>query len=371
MAGERFCSENLKAPLSMIMVQVFTTAMLLLSKVVLTQGIFVFALLAYRHVVAAIFVAPFAFFFEREMWKKLTWRAMMWIFINALFGISLAMGMYFYGLRDTMAGYSSNFLNLIPILTFFFAVVVRIEKLGLDSKGGRVKVIGTVLCVGGAMIVSLYKGKVLHIWPSHMIIHQESAEESAQVHNMLRGTLLLLGSCTSYACWFIFQVKLYKVFPSKYWATTLTCVAGCFQTFIVGIVINRNMDAWKLKWDLQLLTIVCMGVFSTGAMFCLASWVISKKGPIYPPMFNSLSVVFTTILESVFMGQDITVGNLIGMFMIIGGLHAFLWGKEKELRTQDVKVEDISEPKHSQIFSKEIIVNKDGDEITSNATEIS
>ncbi|XP_020250216.1 WAT1-related protein At4g08300-like isoform X2 [Asparagus officinalis] len=318
MAGERFCSENLKAPLSMIMVQVFTTAMLLLSKVVLTQGIFVFALLAYRHVVAAIFVAPFAFFFEREMWKKLTWRAMMWIFINALFGISLAMGMYFYGLRDTMAGYSSNFLNLIPILTFFFAVVVRIEKLGLDSKGGRVKVIGTVLCVGGAMIVSLYKGKVLHIWPSHMIIHQESAEESAQVHNMLRGTLLLLGSCTSYACWFIFQ-----------------------------------------------------GVFSTGAMFCLASWVISKKGPIYPPMFNSLSVVFTTILESVFMGQDITVGNLIGMFMIIGGLHAFLWGKEKELRTQDVKVEDISEPKHSQIFSKEIIVNKDGDEITSNATEIS
>ena len=63
---EMMCySDNLKAFLSMMLVQLFVTAMLLLSKVVLDQGMFVFALLAYRHVVGAVCVAPFALFSER------------------------------------------------------------------------------------------------------------------------------------------------------------------------------------------------------------------------------------------------------------------------------------------------------------------
>lgn len=51
--------------LAMVMVQIFVTGMQLLSKVILREGTFIFALMAYRHIVAAICVAPFAFFFER------------------------------------------------------------------------------------------------------------------------------------------------------------------------------------------------------------------------------------------------------------------------------------------------------------------
>lgn len=197
----------------MILVQIFTTVMLLLSKVVLSRGIFVFALLAYRHAIGAAFVAPFAFFLERGMWKRLSWKAVFWIFVNAMFGVSLAMVFYFYGLRDTTAGFSSNFLNLIPIVTFFFAVIARVEKLRLGSRGGNVKIIGTLLSVGGAMVVSLYKGRALHIWPSNfMIMHHELPNEEVQAHHWMRGTLLLLGSCISYASWFIIQDV------SKHWS---------------------------------------------------------------------------------------------------------------------------------------------------------
>lgn len=50
---------------SMLLVQLFATGMQLLSRVILVQGTFIFALIAYRHVVAAIFVAPFALYLER------------------------------------------------------------------------------------------------------------------------------------------------------------------------------------------------------------------------------------------------------------------------------------------------------------------
>jgi hypothetical protein len=51
--------------MSMLMVQIFATGQQLLSRVILSEGTFIFALMAYRHVVAAIGVAPFAFYFER------------------------------------------------------------------------------------------------------------------------------------------------------------------------------------------------------------------------------------------------------------------------------------------------------------------
>lgn len=51
--------------MAMLLVQIFTTGLQILSRVILSQGTFIFALMTYRNVVAAICVAPFAFCFER------------------------------------------------------------------------------------------------------------------------------------------------------------------------------------------------------------------------------------------------------------------------------------------------------------------
>lgn len=54
-----------QAFLSMVLVQVFATGMQLLSRIILVQGSYIFALTTYRYIVAAICVAPFALYFER------------------------------------------------------------------------------------------------------------------------------------------------------------------------------------------------------------------------------------------------------------------------------------------------------------------
>ena len=61
------CFVSSQAVMSMLMVQAMATGMQLLSKIILNNGTFVLALMTYRHVVAALCMAPFAFYFERYL----------------------------------------------------------------------------------------------------------------------------------------------------------------------------------------------------------------------------------------------------------------------------------------------------------------
>nr|KYP73299.1 hypothetical protein KK1_005917 [Cajanus cajan] len=47
----------------MILVQVFISGMQLLSKAILVKGSFIFAIVSYRHTVAAICILPFGIYF--------------------------------------------------------------------------------------------------------------------------------------------------------------------------------------------------------------------------------------------------------------------------------------------------------------------
>ena len=54
-----------KAPAAMVLVQLFQTGQILLSKVVMGHGMFAFALVAYRSALGAAFLLPLALICER------------------------------------------------------------------------------------------------------------------------------------------------------------------------------------------------------------------------------------------------------------------------------------------------------------------
>ncbi|GAY63688.1 hypothetical protein CUMW_227650, partial [Citrus unshiu] len=73
-----------------------------------------------------------------------------------------------------------------------------------------------------------------------------------------------------------------------------TCIIGSIQPMILGLCLDIQKSIWRLRWDLQLVTIfhsIRLGVV-TVAKFCLLSWVIAKRWPIYPSILNLLSLVF-------------------------------------------------------------------------------
>ncbi|WCJ27565.1 nodulin MtN21 /EamA-like transporter family protein [Euphorbia peplus] len=318
--------------MSMVLVQVFATGMQILAKIILNNGSFVFALMAYRHIVAAFCLAPFALLLERDIHitQKLSWVVFFWLFLNALTGISLPMSLFYYGLRDTTATYAVNFLNLIPILTFVLSIIMRIEKLKLGSREGKMKSFGAILCVGGAFISCFYKGK------SFFIIHKTSQLHHININHQtthwIRGSLALIASCFSYASWYILQVKMMKILPSKYWTTMLTCIIASVQSIIVGLLLDTSKTAWQLGWNLQLATILYSGAFGTAATFCLIAWAVAKWGPTYPPMFNPLTLLFVAFSDALIFRLPIHLGNLLGMILIIVGLYSFLFGRRMETR---------------------------------------
>ncbi|XP_004954555.2 WAT1-related protein At5g64700-like [Setaria italica] len=336
MASSSWSMEAVMLPASMVLVQAFTMGALLLSKLALNVGMEPFVLLAYRNLIGAIIVAPFAFYFDRGMLRKVNLRVFGWLSISALLGIVLGIGLYYYGLRATTAAYSVNFLNLIPMVTFTMAVVLRQEKLA-----GRMKMAGTAICVGGTMVASLYKGPLLRPpWPTHMLRHHPAATVPAAHHNMGLGTVYLCGSCVAYALWFIVQARVGREFPCKYLSTVLACVSGTLQALLIGAAVTffqaggGSAASWRLGWNLQLAAVVYMGAFNTGATFCLMSWAIARRGPIYPSMFNSLSLVATTVLDSLLLGTLVSVGSLLGTLLIVVGLYVFLRGKATEVHQQ-------------------------------------
>ncbi|KAL9162993.1 hypothetical protein ABFS82_06G013500 [Erythranthe guttata] len=258
--------------LGMLLVQVISTGLQLLSRIVLSQGIFAFALMTYRHAVAALVMMPFAIYFERGILKKLTLIAFFWVFMVALVGITMAMGLFYYGLKETTATYATNFTNIVPILTFLFSTILRMETLGLRTRAGKIKTLGAILCLGGALTIVLYK------------------------------------------------------------ATFLICLVASIQDVVIGLCMDRKPKSWQLGWNLQLITILYSGILATAGSFTLISWAVTQKGPTYPSMFNPLALIFVTITEALFLGEAITVQSLIGMSLIIVGLYLFLWGKHKDMK---------------------------------------
>jgi hypothetical protein len=64
-APEGTTTPGWKAPAAMVLVQLFNTGMVLLSKVAIGRGMFVFALLGYRSLFGAIVIFPLALLRER------------------------------------------------------------------------------------------------------------------------------------------------------------------------------------------------------------------------------------------------------------------------------------------------------------------
>ncbi|OEL32608.1 WAT1-related protein [Dichanthelium oligosanthes] len=301
-----------KAPVAMVLVQLFQTGLVLLSKVVISHGMFVFALVTYRSAFGAAFLLPFSLICERDKWREMmNWRVLRWIIFNAFIGYAVPINLYYNGLRDTTSSYAIIFLNIIPLITFILSLMFKMERLRFATVAGSLKIVGVLTSVGGTMVITLYKGRVLHLWNSILQYHKNEQTEVASNH--LRGTILLAASSFAYASWYLIQLKVHKVYPYKYWSSMATCLVGGFMTAFVGVVLRRDGDAWKLGWDLELLTTVYSGALSTAGKYSLNSWVVAKRGPAYPPMFSPLSVVFVVVLGSIILGDSITVGRSVSL----------------------------------------------------------
>lgn len=78
------------------------------------------------------------------------------------------------------------------------------------------------------------------------------------------------------------------------------------------------------------LNIYFQGVICTGLTYCLISWTIERKGPLYVSVFTPLQLILTAIISWAFLSERLYLGTALGSLLIVFGLYGVLWGKSQE-----------------------------------------
>lgn len=140
----------------------------------------------------------------------------------------------------------------------FIARICRIEKVRLDRKDGIAKVIGTIFCVAGATVITLYKGPAVYS-PAQTLHSTTPAFVSlgdAAGKNWTLGCVYLIGHCLSWSAWLVLQAPVLKKYPARLSVTSYTCFFGLIQFVVIALIFERNAQAWIFHSGGELFTIL-------------------------------------------------------------------------------------------------------------------
>ncbi|KAK2391093.1 WAT1-related protein [Trifolium repens] len=314
-------------------IQTIYAAMFLLSKAAFDHGMNNFIFVFYRQAVATIFLIPFAFIFEWKFAPPLSFRTFCKIFLLSFCGITLSLDIYGIGLIYTSPTLAAATTNCLPVITFFLALILRVESLKIKTRAGIAKLIGIVACLAGASTLAFYKGPHLKLLSHHHHIlgyHKQHDQSHIPSGTWIKGCFLMLLSNTFWGLWLVLQAFVIKDYPSKLIFTTLQCFLSSIQSLVIALAIERDIEQWKLGWNITLLAVAYCGIIVTGVSYYLMTWVIEKKGPVFLAMSTPLALIITILSSIILLGDIISLGSVLGGLLLVVGLYSVLWGKNRE-----------------------------------------
>ncbi|XP_006645981.1 WAT1-related protein At5g64700-like [Oryza brachyantha] len=303
--------------------------MQILTKVAFTQGTSTSVLVFYRHIVATAVLLPVTLVVERKTAPPLSFKVSLKLFVHALYGMSASMNISSIGLNYASATSASAVQNLVPVLTFFLAVLLGVESLKLKMHHGVVKVSGIVFCAVGVTVLALYQGPDLKSFINHHLFPHTNSAGTHSLRNWILGIFLQSFATLMWALWAVLQGPLLEEYPSKLLNTTLQIVFATVQSFFMALVLERDFSRWKLGFDVGLVAIIYCGIVVSAISYYLQVWVIDKRGPVFLCMTVPLTLVITIIL-SLLIGEAVTLGSIISGALMVAGLYIVLWGKRIE-----------------------------------------
>ncbi|XP_042477154.1 WAT1-related protein At5g07050-like [Macadamia integrifolia] len=317
----------------MVLVQVGYGGFNILMKIALNKGLSQYIFIVYRHLMAMVLLGPLAYFLERTPRPSLSIPIMIKVFFLSSFGTTISLNVYYVGLDYTSPTVASALSNVIPGLTFIMALLLRLERLNINSAKGRAKVIGTLICIGGAMIFTFWKGgyhfKGLTRSPLIDIDESRGSVHGLRHHKQdwIKGSLLILTSYVAWSVSLILQALVADVYPAPLTLNTLICFIASLQSLVLALFFEREPALWRLQWNVQLLTLIYAGIINSALGYYLQTWCIKEKGPVFSAMFCPLILVIVGTFSAIVFAERLHLGSLIGAFLIVLGLYTVLWGK--------------------------------------------
>ncbi|GFP87777.1 wat1-related protein at2g39510 [Phtheirospermum japonicum] len=140
------------------------------------------------------------------------------------------------------ATFTSAMCNLIPALTFVLAWILRIEKVNLKTVRSHSKIMGTLVTVGGDMIMTLIVGPVIGLPWTHKS-HDNNA--STNVEDPVKGEIMIAIGCLGYSLFYTLHANTLKSYPEGLSLTSMVCSLGAFIGTIVTFLAERGSDIFR------------------------------------------------------------------------------------------------------------------------------
>ncbi|XP_062179729.1 WAT1-related protein At5g64700-like [Phragmites australis] len=336
-----------KAYVVAVIIQLIYTGMYVVSKAAFNHGMNTYVFIFYRQAAATVLLLPLAILLERRNAPPMSFWLFLKLFFYALLGNTMSMNLYNMSLKYTSATVASATSNSVPVVTFFLAVLLRLEVVRLLSPSGMAKAAGVALCLAGVLTIAIYTGPSM----SPVNHHHAFAGSVAAAHHetnsskgtWIKGTFMMLLANTTWSLWIVLQASLLKEYPNKLLATLWQCMLSTIQSFLLAVAVERDLAAWKLQLNIGLLAVAYSGFVVTGVSFYLQAWCIEKRGPVFLAMSNPLGLLLTIFCSSFFLGETVHLGSLLGGALLVGGLYSVLWGKSKD---HHIPHPDQETPKH-------------------------
>ncbi|XP_004485925.1 WAT1-related protein At3g30340-like [Cicer arietinum] len=333
----------------MIAIDFSFAAVNILLKKVLDEGMNHLVFITYRLSIATIFVAPIGYFRERNSRPRLTLRILCYLFLSAIVGASVTQYFFLLGIENTSATFACAFVNMVPVVTFLLALPFGLETVDIKCNSGRAKIVGTLVCIVGALLLTLYKGKGLFNFSQH---DQSSSVKLASTRTPEKwsiGVIALILGTLFWSFWFILQSKISKTYPCQYSSTAIMSFFGAIQSAVICLFIDHNLSIWVLRGKIQIIAILYAGIIGSGLCFVGMSWCVKKRGPVFTAAFSPFVQIMAAMIDIPVLHEQLYLGNVMGSILVMIGLYILLWGKSKEMKNRLNKlVEEAEETKEQE-----------------------
>ncbi|XP_009611297.1 protein WALLS ARE THIN 1-like [Nicotiana tomentosiformis] len=339
--------EKMQLHLAMLALQFGYAGFHVVSRAALNMGISKIVFPVYRNILALLLLLPFAYFLEKKDRPALTWNFVLQFFFLAVVGITANQGFYLLGLDNTSPTFASAIQNSVPAITFLMAALLRIETVRLNRKDGISKVCGTLLCVAGASVITLYKGPTIYsptppLQRTSVPMLMNLGDANGKSWTL--GCVYLIGHCLSWAGWLVLQAPVLKKYPARLSVTSYQCFFGVIQFLIIAAFCERDPNAWLVHSGGELFSVFYAGVVASGIAFAVQIWCIDRGGPVFVAVYQPVQTLVVAIMASVALGEEFYLGGIIGAVLIITGLYFVLWGKNEESKFAKAAAAAIQSP---------------------------